>query len=180
MENTFCLKNGEKIIIRYPRIEDAAGLLTMLQNSVATTDYLLLTPEEANMTLEQEIAWLTDVLSDNNKMMLTAVHDNKVIGNVDLTIGPIIKRRHWATLGITIVKEWRGLGLGNILMNTLIDLAKENKEIEIIGLDVFADNHHAISLYEKLGFKKEARIKNSFKLSDNTYIDNIIMTLKIK
>lgn len=180
MEKLVTLSNGKEILIRNPRIADAEGLLSMLQDSVASTNYLLLTPEETNLTIEQEREWLSNVLSDNNMIMLVATHNNKIIGNTELRIGSLRKQRHWATLGITIVEKWRNMGLGTKLLNTLIELAKENDNIEIIALEVFADNKQAIALYEKLGFKKEAQIKNAFKLPQGRYINNIIMTLRIK
>lgn len=180
MKKSINLKNGENILIRFPKIEDTEGLLAMLQNSVATTDYLLLTTEETDISIEQEKKWLLSVLSDENKIMLVAIHNNKVIGNAELTCGSIIKKKHWATLGITIIDKWRNLGLGREMISTLIDLAKEKNKIEIISLEVFANNYQAIALYQKMGFEKEAQIKDCFKQIDGTYVDNIIMTLRIK
>lgn len=180
MKNIATLKNGKKVIIRQPQIEDAEDLLIMLQDCVATSDFLLLVPAETMLTMEQERAWLSDVIADQNTIMIVAINNDKIIGNAELRIGPVYKQRHRAMLGITIIEEWRNLGLGTVLINTLITIARKNENIEVISLEVFASNRHAITLYERMGFQKEAQIKNAFKQVDDTYVDNIIMTLRIK
>ena len=66
--------------------------------------------------------------------------------------------------GITIRKNYRGMGLGNYLMKEIIKLAK--KELKprpkIVRLSVFSINKPAIKLYQKHSFKKVAKIPNQF------------------
>ena len=52
---------------------------------------------------------------------------------------------------IYVDKEKRGIGIANILMNQMIDFAKENN-IKNITLEVNKNNFSAISLYKKYGF----------------------------
>ena len=49
------------------------------------------------------------------------------------------------------IKEYRNLGIGEIVLNEIKELAREmNRDLE---LDVYWDNP-AIHLYEKVGFKE--------------------------
>ena len=58
---------------------------------------------------------------------------------------------HRAELGITVLMSEWGKGLGNRLMETVIEYAKSNG-IEIIELAVKSNNERAIRLYKKYGF----------------------------
>ncbi|MDO5089733.1 MAG: hypothetical protein Q4D53_08100 [Leptotrichiaceae bacterium] len=46
---------------------------------------------------------------------------------------------------------------------------------EQIELEVYSDNHRALSLYKKFGFKKWGCIPNGYKLKDGTYNNCIKM-----
>lgn len=76
---------------------------------------------------------------------------------------------------IVVKKIYRNKGIGNILLNKLISISKENNKNEII-LEVNENNMPAIKLYEKNGFKKCGLRKKYYNNTDNA----IIMNLKIK
>lgn len=75
---------------------------------------------------------------------------------------------------IVVRKDMRNKGIGNILLNKLIQLSKGNKK-SMVFLEVNSNNLNAIKLYEKNGFKKVGLRKNYY---NNTY-DAILMNLKI-
>lgn len=74
---------------------------------------------------------------------------------------------------IAVKKEYRNMGFGKMLMEALIEKAKEQK-IKAITLEVRVTNKSAINLYKKLGFK-EAGIRKKY-YSDNE--DALIMWLE--
>jgi len=85
------------------------------------------------------------------KVAISKRKDNNLkslIGYADV-VHSIVDKKGDRYFGILISKEFRGLGVGKILMDAL--LKEENNVI----LDVHSDNHNAIKLYEKIGFKKE-------------------------
>lgn len=55
--------------------------------------------------------------------------------------------------------DYHGQGVGNGLMETLIDLADNWLMLVRIDLTVFMDNKAAIRLYEKFDFVKEGILK---------------------
>lgn len=177
---TIQMKDNQEVVFRYPVMDDAQALLALIQNSVFSSDYLLLTPFEVDLTLEQEKAWLRSVLEDANKIMLVATIGGIVVGSAELTIGSMYKRMHWAVLGITVRDTNRGLGLGELLLRQIIEEAKKRNEVEYINLEVFADNLPAVGLYKKVGFKENGRFENAYRQPDGTYCDGIHMSLKIK
>lgn len=82
---------------------------------------------------------------------------------------------HRAELGITVLMSEWGKGLGNRLMETVIEYAK-NSGIEIIELAVRSDNERAIRLYEKHDFKEIGEYESYFKI-DEKYADFKLMNL---
>lgn len=56
-------------------------------------------------------------------------------------------------LGIAVSKDVRGMGVGTLLMNKIIQLAMEDG-YKSVSLSVDPDNHDAVHLYRKLGFKE--------------------------
>lgn len=83
--------------------------------------------------------------------------------------------RHSGRLGIGIVAEARGRGLGRRLMTEAIEAAWRNG-MERIELEVFASNTRAMALYESLGFRHEGRKRRARKL-DGEYDDDVLMAL---
>jgi len=79
--------------------------------------------------------------------------DEKVVGFVglDLNDDEILNLHTLYIYRFYIDEEYRNLGIGEIVLNKLKELAKEmNRDLE---LDVYGDNP-AIHLYEKVGFKE--------------------------
>lgn len=65
-------------------------------------------------------------------------------------------------------KEYRGKSLGKLMMNKVIDIAK-NKGYKIIELETASVLKEAISMYKKYGFK-EAKREHLAKRCDQAYI----------
>jgi putative acetyltransferase len=69
-----------------------------------------------------------------------------------------------------LLKEFRGKGLGNFMLNSAINIAKEKKYNKII-LETIEPLKEAISLYKKFGFKEiepeeiNDRVDRAFELS---------------
>lgn len=83
--------------------------------------------------------------------------------------------RHVGRLGIGMLPEARGRGLGRRLMAAVIDAAR-GKGMERIELEVFASNERAIALYERSGFAREG-LKRRVRKLDGRYDDDVLMAL---
>ncbi|MEQ9716268.1 MAG: GNAT family N-acetyltransferase [Candidatus Asgardarchaeum sp.] len=90
-------------------------------------------------------------------MGFVAAIDNKIIGYVDIIFFQDIA--HGGFLGqiqnLIVAKEYRGQGIGKRLAKKAIDFAKEMGFKELHVWTKF-DNVKAISLYEKMGFKRSS------------------------
>ena len=110
---------------------------------------------------------------NKNTPVYYAIDDEKVIGWCDTTPKINNQHKHRASLGMGILPEYRGKGIGTKLIQANLDHAKKIG-LEKIELDVFTSNTRAIALYKKIGFIEEGLIKNYRKL-DNEYFDCLIM-----
>lgn len=64
----------------------------------------------------------------------------------------------------------RGLGLGKLVVQGLIDNARE-RHFEIVMLSTRGNNHGAIQLYESLGFRECGRMPNAIAVGNDRWDD---------
>ena len=76
---------------------------------------------------------------------------------------------------MSVQPDWRGRGVGNALLGSLIEWASAVKAVEKITLKVRADNPRAIALYKKHGFVQSGYAKDAMRLSNGVYVDDITM-----
>lgn len=108
-------------------------------------------------------------------VQMLAVHGDTVVGWCDIMRNPIEGFRHVGRLGMGLLPEFRGRGLGRRIALETIRAARA-AGMERIELEVFASNGRAIGLYQSLGFVVEGVKKRSRKL-DGEYDDNVCMAL---
>lgn len=76
-------------------------------------------------------------------------------------VGRKYKIRHRAEFGISVAKEFWGLGIGQALTTACIECAKAAGYVQL-ELNVVADNVRAISIYKKTGFVEYGRNPKGF------------------
>lgn len=160
--------------IKKAKPEDAAALIEYLKAVGSETDNLTFGAEGLPVTVEEEREYLEKKQGDGRSIMLSVWEDGRIIANAHIEA---LTRRlsHRAGLGVTVLKEAWGRGIGSALMERLIAHAREH-DIEIIELQVRRDNARAIRLYEKFGFVKIGRYPGYMKV-DGKLIDCDLMNL---
>jgi RimJ/RimL family protein N-acetyltransferase len=105
-----------------------------------------------------------------------AVEDTgRVMGWCDIIPEPHPGHRHAGVLGMGLLPEIRGQGIGRRLLAATLDDARRFG-LERVELSVYATNTRAQRLYEQLGFVVEGVRRRHRKL-DGVYEDNILMAL---
>lgn len=102
-----------------------------------------------------------------------AVHEGRVVGWCDIIPNALEGTRHCGHLGMGVLPEHRGKGLGTRLISAALADAT-NKGISRVELEVFATNINAIALYRKMGFIEEG-LKKRARFIDGNYVDNLVM-----
>jgi RimJ/RimL family protein N-acetyltransferase len=173
------LKNGELVTIRECEPLDAEEFLQTAKTYIKDSEEFLITEDNFNPTIDHEVKYIRSFMESENSLLLIATHNDKILGNLDIRGGQRTKVRHTAVIGMGMLKEWRNIGLGTLLMECVINWARENPLLEILWLQVFASNAAGISLYKKMGFEISGRQTDFIKIQDETYTDNITMDLKV-
>ena len=106
---------------------------------------------------------------------LLAISNDKVIGWCDITGSNRHACKHLGTLGVGVINEYRGNGVGHQLIKKSLELAEE-KGLTRIELSVREDNQRAIDLYKLFGFNIEGKHMKCI-LIDGQYYNEISMAL---
>ncbi len=114
-------------------------------------------------------------LMNRNLPVFYAIENDKVVGWVDINASENPMLCHRGFLGMGLLKEYRGQGLGKQLLNEAINHAR-NIGLEKVELSVYTTNYSAISLYKKIGFKEIGLIKH-YRKHKEAYLDCIEMEM---
>jgi len=106
---------------------------------------------------------------------LVATSADRVVGWCDVNPVQRPTMRHGGVLGIGLLGEYRGRGLGEKLMLMTLEAA-HRFGLSRVELSVRHDNVRALGLYRKLGFEVEGRKRRAV-LVDGVYHDLICMGL---
>jgi L-amino acid N-acyltransferase YncA len=112
---------------------------------------------------------------ERGDVRVVAVDGDQVVGWCDIRPYRFEGLDHAGELGMGVLKEYRGKGIGRSLLGEALRLAQD-RGLEKVELDVFASSYAAISLYEEEGFEIEGRKRQARKLH-GVYDDIIVMGL---
>ncbi len=116
------------------------------------------------------VPWSEKAISDSMNAK-TVFYIARVGGNAVGYIGASIVAGEGYVTNVAVSPEFRRQGIGEALLNTVI--GKHKCELEFLSLEVRMSNDAAISLYNKLGFKKAGTRKRFY---EHPTEDAFIMT----
>lgn len=127
----------------------------------------------AGFSQESTLKFVRSIIEENLAQYF-AMFEERVIGWCD-----ILPRRqegfaHVGVLGMGVLADYRGRGIGRELLGRTVRHAVEVNGIEKVELEVFAGNSGAIAFYERNGFKREG-VRVSSRKIDGRYDDVVLM-----
>lgn len=173
-EKQIKLKDGRTAALKSPCVEDAQKMLNFIKKACGETNFLLRYPEEWNISVEQEEAWVKRIRTSPDTLGITCYVDGQAAGNCEISFMGGIKTSHRASVAIALLKDYWNLGIGSAMFEELIAAAKA-RGTEIMELEFIEGNDRARHLYEKYGFKVVSEKPNAFKLKDGTYLKEFYM-----
>ena len=173
------LKNGKEAWLKNGDASDGSAVYENFNATHAETDYLLTYPEENSFDPEQEAQFLEKKTKSANEIEIIALVDGRVVGTAGIeAVGTKYKVRHRAEFGISILREYWGLGLGRALATACIQCAREAGYLQL-ELNVVAANERAIALYRNIGFEEFGRNPIGFNSRTSGFQELIYMLLKL-
>lgn len=174
-EKKIILKDGRECTLRNANADDAEGMIAYLKQTAAETPYLLRYPEEVLYTLELEREILESFRLEERKLMIAAEVEGRLAGNCSVApVGGRIRVRHRCSIGIALLKEFWGLGIGTAMFESMLRFA-EDSGYEQAELEVVADNERGLALYKKMGFVPYGERPHGMKHKDGAYVNEILM-----
>ncbi|MEK2646779.1 GNAT family N-acetyltransferase [Bdellovibrio sp. BCCA] len=175
--STVTLKNGQEVLLRHAKIGDAEKLLKAVTNIFSTSPYILSTPESLKTkTVQTQEKWIQDANEDPRNALVIAEHKGHIVGIADFRSFKDTKRFHRASFGMSVHQDFRGLGLGEAVLQKLIEVCRSVEGLTLLELNVMEPNISAHKLYLKTGFKEVGRYPGAYRLADGTYTTDIMMT----
>jgi len=141
----------DDLTIRPLHPDDAEALHQMLRHPAVSRSTLQLPSQQIGLW-EQRARETRPTLH-----RLAATTGGKLIGNITLHQPLNPRLWHAAGLGMTVHPNYWGRGVGNALLEAILDLADNWLNLKRVELDVHVDNPAAIHLYKKFGFEIEGR-----------------------
>lgn len=157
------LKNGKECRLRNGTYSDGAAVFENFNLTHAETDYLLSYPDENSFTEAQEGEFLKKKTESKNEIEIIALVDGEIVGTAGIdAVGSKYKVIHRAEFGISIAKDYWGLGIGKALTAACIDCARAAGYTQL-ELSAVAENESALALYRKAGFIEYGRNPRGFR-----------------
>lgn len=173
------LKNGKEAWLKNGDASDGSAVYENFNATHAETDYLLSYPDENSFDPEQEAQFLEEKTKSTNEIEIIALVDGKVAGTAGIeAVGVKYKVRHRAEFGISILREYWGLGLGRALTAACIQCARDAGYLQL-ELNVVAENERAIALYQDMGFVEFGRNPIGFNSRTSGFQELIYMLLRL-
>jgi len=158
---------AEGVAVRRARPSDAAGFAQMMGHPEVYANLM-------QLPLPTEEMWrarIEDMASPGRTdLQLVAERAGRLVGSAGLHPAPALRRRHAAMMGISVLPEAQGQGVGRALMQALCDYADHWAQLLRIELTVFTDNRRALALYEHFGFRHEGTHR-AYALRHGVYAD---------
>ncbi|MCX6029697.1 MAG: GNAT family protein [Chloroflexi bacterium] len=176
--------DGRPFVVREADAADAAQISAHTCAILAEPWWMVTEPDELRLSVDQEEAWILGFRAQPDGLLLVAdigiAETRQVVGVLSFNTQTRRRLRHRGRIGLSVQAPYRGLGIGEALLKTLLDWAAAEPELERVELSVFAHNTRALNLYHKLGFVEEARLLRTVKLADGTYYDDVMMVKWVK
>jgi RimJ/RimL family protein N-acetyltransferase len=172
----FSLRDGRDCLIRATVEEDARELCEILPKMHAESQWLNYMPGEFDKSADWERCFIKEQTAKPAAIMLVAEVNGRIVATAGA--GSLEYRRyaHHAELGLAVLKDFWGQGLGRRLTELLVEWGRA-RGLRKMYLKAFDGNERAIALYEALGFKAEARLRDDYLRDDGTFGDTITMGL---
>lgn len=151
LETNERLRDGTEVHLRPLRAEDEP-LLEDLAAHMTPAD-LRLRFFAAVRGLSHALAWKLSHVDYDRAMALVALKDGAALGVARFHAEPAacLQLARRAEYAVAVRSDWKGRGLGYLLMTRLIAVAQEWRIGELVG-QVLSENHRMLAMCRELGF----------------------------
>lgn len=148
--------------MREPRLEDSSLLLDLGHRILKETPFFLREPWERGTTV-LDMRQVVQHYRDTPGWCMVHIWDGAVPVAEGILSGTGLRRTsHIGSIGIGVLKDYWGNGIGRRLMHDLEQRAVQ-MGLERLSFTVFAENDRARDFYTRLGYREEGVHKKSIR-----------------
>jgi RimJ/RimL family protein N-acetyltransferase len=162
---------GTDVELRSMRAGDEAAVLVFARE-LPTHDLLFLPRDITHPKVLD--AWVGEI-ERGAMISLLAVRGNDVVGNATIVRDPLSWSPHVGELRVVVARSVRGRGLGRILTEDASSIAI-GLGIEKLVAHMTADQLGAIAVFEGMGYRAEALLRDHVKDRDGRKHDLVILS----
>jgi RimJ/RimL family protein N-acetyltransferase len=149
---TYRLSDATKVTFRPARPDDAPGIIAAVRSSSEERSYVLM--EVYGKDAAGQRAYI-EQLDTKHNLFLVATVDGEVVGILALIDTLVCSTPMPAVaVGLHLVRQWRGRGIGSALLRYALRWAKEHG-YQRLEADIFTTNKRSVHLFSKAGFREE-------------------------
>jgi L-amino acid N-acyltransferase YncA len=166
------LRNGKRVMFRFLNDQDRAGLTSLFQEA----------PEEDIRFLKQDVKdlklvnfWI-DHINYRKVLPLVAVDlegGNRLIADATLHRGKHAAK-HIGEIRIFVSRPFRNLGLGSMMLEELIGLARQ-ENLMWLKAEILAEHKKVIKAFREKGFDMKCALDDYFIRKDGMTHDVVLM-----
>lgn len=160
---------SNSLVLRQFSLTDAADFFELVNQNKKFLSQWMPWPEhiEGIKDAQAFIRYNTNAFQSDQGMALGIWEHNNLIGEVSLT--SLDRVNDICTLGYWLSESFTGKGKMSEVLSFLCPRLKEALSINRIEVRIQVENKRSISMIQKLGFMKEALLKNACKVNDRYY-----------
>jgi len=177
MKTEMKMKDGRVLTIRNAEVADAAAMVDYVNMVSGESDNLSFGQGEFGISVEDEMKYVAGLNDGNFNFMLLGTVDGKIVTMASISRPHRPRVKHIGDFGISVAKEYWGLGIGRQMCLATINRARR-VGVSKIDLKVRVDNLNAIALYESVGFRHEGITTRALKIGDQ-YFSNLMMGIEL-
>ena len=167
---TIKLRDGTSISIRPLQKQDGPALLSFF-TALPKDDRLFLKEDVTNKDVINR--WMEE-LNFDKVIAIVAEKDSAIVGDATLHLSQRGWHKHMAEIRCVVSREFQQKGLGTALMRELVAHAVE-KRILKLSATMMDTQKSAQRAFERIGFKKEAELKDFVMDINGKYHNMVIM-----
>ena len=173
---TYRLSDATKITLRPARPDDAAAIIAAVRSSSQERSYVLM--EVYGKDAASQRAYIERLDREHNLFLVATVNE-QIVGILALLDFLLCSTPEPAlSVGVHIVRDWRGRGIGSSMLRYAMRWAKEH-DYPRLEADIFTTNERSLHLFEKAGFREDTCRRRSVRVGVQQ-INEIILAKSLR
>jgi RimJ/RimL family protein N-acetyltransferase len=166
-----------QIEIRDAVPEDAAGLVDLRRTIFGESDFMLYAPDEYSDSIEAMSKRIDAFSQSRDSRMILALFDRVSAGFLTVTGSEVPRRRHVAHVVLGVSRAYWGRGAGGAMLKETLRWAA-TAGVSRLELGVMVDNHRAVELYQRHGFRIEGTRQRAYIVGGRSVDEHIMANVR--